>query len=120
MFALKIFRASRCKSNPETKPSKSLSCVKITSGRGKVSMRTGYIGATKKSNEYRSFVFRVIHWAFLHPPPPRRDETPDCFHHSERPRSLQKPIDRSQRTGAGESQNKPAAAILQRVTNQHG
>jgi hypothetical protein len=52
-------------------------------------------------------------------PPPNGHPGPNGLKNSERPRTLEKPIDRAERTCASESQNEPVASVLERVEDQH-
>src|ERR1700722_15080584 len=54
------------------------------------------------------------------PPTIDGDASPYRLHQAERPRALQKAVDRAQRAGRGEGENEPRAAILQRIEDQHG
>ncbi len=58
--------------------------------------------------------------AFFLPPSPARHNRPDGFHQPKRPRSLKKSVNRPQRACHGEQQDEPRAALLKRVTHQHG
>ena len=52
------------------------------------------------------------------PPAPQRHERPDRFDQPERPRALQKAVDRSQRACSRERQDEPVASILERVARR--
>src|ERR1700730_3072162 len=53
-------------------------------------------------------------------PAPQRDPCPNRLDQSERPGALQETVNRTQRAGDGKSEDEPAAAILQRIGDQHG
>src|SRR5580700_2770096 len=53
-------------------------------------------------------------------PAPYGDAGPYGLDQSERPRALQEAVDRPQRARTPERQDKPRAAILQRIADQHG
>jgi hypothetical protein len=53
------------------------------------------------------------------PPAPERHHRPHGFDRAKRPRTLQKAIDGSKRTGHSESKNEPWAALFQRIKDQH-
>src|SRR5580700_8298650 len=66
-------------------------------------------------------IYPRLYLAFSrNPPPPRRHNRPDGFHHAERPSSLQKSIDRSQYARSGKSQYEPHTPFFERVAHQHG
>ena len=54
------------------------------------------------------------------PPAAQRDQRPDGFHDSERPRALKKTVNRSKDAGYGEGEDEPAAARFERVGDHHG
>jgi kynurenine formamidase len=58
-------------------------------------------------------------WTLPDNPAPQCDAGPDRLDQSERPGALQKSVNRTQRARRREAEDKPAAAILQRVTHQH-
>ena len=45
---------------------------------------------------------------------------PNSFHEPERPRALEKAINRAENTPTGECQDEPMAPVLERVRDQHG
>ena len=53
-------------------------------------------------------------------PASQSHKRPDRLYHSERPRSLQEAVGRTERTRRSECEHKPMAAILQGVADQHG
>ena len=55
----------------------------------------------------------------LCPPAPKGHDGPYRLDDSEGPRALQKPVDGAERAGAGETEDKPVAAILEMITNEH-
>ena len=63
---------------------------------------------------------RRLRGASFLPPSPGRHNRPDGFHQPKRPRSLKKSVNRSQRARHGKQQDEPRAALLKRVTHQHG
>src|SRR5256885_15879826 len=54
------------------------------------------------------------------PPPPQGNQRPHSFHHAKGPCSLQKAIYGCKNTRECKSQDVPAAAWLQGITNHHG
>lgn len=70
-----------------------------------------------KAKEIRKIGGRLSKWKDhsrrRRSPSPQRYERPDCCDHSKRPRPLQKPVDRAQRTRPGETEHVPAGALLE-------
>ncbi len=46
-------------------------------------------------------------------------DSPNSFHEPERPRALEKAVNRAENTPTGEGQDEPMAPVLERVRNQH-
>jgi len=63
---------------------------------------------------------RRLRGASFLPPSPGRHNRPDGFHQPKRPCSLKESVNRPQRARHGEQQDEPRAALLERVTHQHG
>ena len=57
--------------------------------------------------------------SFARAPTLESDDRPDSLYQSERPRSLEESVDRSQCAGPCERHHEPRAALLQRIEDQH-
>jgi hypothetical protein len=53
------------------------------------------------------------------PPLAQRYKHPHSFDHAERPRALQKTVDRTQAAGDGETEGVDTTALFESITNHH-
>jgi len=65
-------------------------------------------------------VGRLLLWTCRDRPAPYRDHRPHGLNQSERPRTLQKAINRAEQACHGKGQNEPSAARFEGVADQHG
>ena len=76
-------------------------------------------GHPPKRPAWAALTRRALLTSSLEPAPSRGDGRPNRFDDSERPRALEKPINRAKRAGAGKAKNVEAVALLERIKDQH-